>query len=65
VSARITALIVWFADPKKEHVCQESEDDVVLVKDRRSRVIGVERLIYLSAKHRKEGVNIPVEVDLA
>ena len=28
------------------------------------RVIGFERLNYLSAKQRKEGVNIPVEVEM-
>jgi len=33
-------LTVWFDDPKKEHVCEESDDDIVLVKDRRGRVIG-------------------------
>jgi uncharacterized protein YuzE len=57
-------LSVWFDDPKKEHTCEDSEDDVALVKDRRGRVIGFERLNYLSAKQRKEGVNIPVEVQL-
>ena len=57
-------LSVWFDDPKKEHVCEESDDDLILVKDRRGRVIGFERLNYLSAKQRKEGVNIPVEVHM-
>src|SRR5262249_36618781 len=37
-------LSVWFDDPRKEHVCEESDDDVILVKDRRGRVIGFERL---------------------
>ena len=41
-------LSVWFDDPKKEHICEEADDDVVLVKDRRGRVIGFERLNYLS-----------------
>jgi uncharacterized protein YuzE len=55
-------LSVWFDDPKKEHVCEESDDDVVLVKDREGRVIGFERLNYLSAQQREAGVTIPVEV---
>jgi uncharacterized protein YuzE len=55
-------LSVWFDDPKKEHVCEESDDDVVLRKDRRGRVIGFERLNFLSAKQKKEGVRVPVEV---
>jgi uncharacterized protein YuzE len=57
-------LSVWFTDPKKESVCEEADDDVVLVKDRRGQVIGFERLNYLSAKQRKEDVSIPVEVQI-
>ena len=57
-------LSVWFDDPKKEHVCEESEDDMVLVKDRKGRVIGFERLNFLSAKQRKDGVTVPVEVHM-
>jgi hypothetical protein len=57
-------LSVWFDDPRKEYVCEESDDDIVLVKDRRGRVIGLERLNYLPARRRKEGISIPVEVQL-
>jgi uncharacterized protein YuzE len=57
-------LNVWFDDPKKEAVCEETDDDVVLVKDRDGRIIGFERLNYLSAKQLKEGFSIPVEVHM-
>jgi len=57
-------LSVWFDDPKRESVCEETDDDVVLVKDSDGRVIGFERLNYLSAKQRKAGVNIPVEFQM-
>lgn len=57
-------LSVWFDDPAKEHVCQETDDDVVLVKDRRGRVIGFERLNYLTAKQRQGDASIPVEVQI-
>jgi uncharacterized protein YuzE len=57
-------LSVWFDDPKREHVCEETDDDMLLVKDRQGRVIGFERLNYLSAKQLKQGVSIPVEVHL-
>ena len=57
-------LSIWFDDPNKEAACEETDDDVVLVKDRVGRVIGFERLNYLSAKQRKEGVSIPVEVHI-
>jgi uncharacterized protein YuzE len=57
-------LTVWFDDPKKEHVCEELDDDMVVMKDRRGRVIGFERLNYLSRKNREQGGNIPVEVQM-
>lgn len=58
-------LTVWFDDPKKEVVCEETADDVVLMKDRRGRVIGFERLNDLSAKQRAVKQTIPVEVQMA
>jgi hypothetical protein len=57
-------LSVWFGDPAKEHVCEEADDDIVLVKDRKGRIIGFERLNFLTAKQREDGVNIPVEVQM-
>ncbi len=57
-------LTVWFDDPAKEHVCDEIEDDVVLMKDPRGRVIGFERLNYLSKKQQKVRANMPVEVQM-
>lgn len=57
-------LTVWFDDPKKEAICEETTDDVVLMKDRRGRVIGFERLNYLSPRQRKSRVAIPVEVQM-
>ena len=48
-----------------ESLClEEVEDDVVLMKDRPGRVIGFERLNYLSRKQCVEGSNIPVEVQV-
>ncbi len=58
------SLSVWFDDPKKEFVCEESDDDVVLVKDRPGRVIGFERLDFLSAKQRERSAGIPLEVQI-
>jgi uncharacterized protein YuzE len=58
-------LSVWFDDPKKEHVCEEADDDVVLVKDRKGRIIGFERLNFLSAKDQRAAATIPVEVQMA
>ena len=57
-------LTVWFDDPAKEAVCEEIGDDVVLIKDRRGRVIGLERLNYLSRKQQQQGAPVPVEVQV-
>ena len=55
-------LTVWFDDPTKEAVCEEVGDDVVLIKDRRGRVIGFERLNHLSRKQLARGGGAPIEV---
>jgi hypothetical protein len=57
-------LSVWFDDPAKEHLCEESDDDIVLVKDRCGRVIGFERLNFLTAKQREAGGGVPLEVQM-
>ncbi|MGO8753345.1 MAG: hypothetical protein ACLQNE_46000 [Thermoguttaceae bacterium] len=57
-------LSVWFTNPKNEHVCQEADNDVVLVKVRRGQVIGFERLNFLSPKRWKDEASILVEVQV-
>jgi len=37
-------LSVWFEDPAREEVCEEADDDTILRKDARGRVIGFEKL---------------------
>ena len=39
-------LTVWFDDPGKEFVAEETGDEVILIKDQDGRVIGFERLNY-------------------
>ncbi len=39
-------LTVWFDDPEKEVVAEETGDEVVLMKDRDGRVIGFEKLNF-------------------
>jgi uncharacterized protein YuzE len=58
------SLTVWFESPEKEHVCEEVDDDVVLMKDRRGRVIGFERLNYLTRRQQEAQNELPVEVQL-
>jgi uncharacterized protein YuzE len=35
-------LTVWFADPQEEYVCEETGEEVVLMKDRNGKVLGFE-----------------------
>ena len=39
-------LTVWFADRSCEHICEETGDEVVLMKDVSGRVIGFEKLNF-------------------
>lgn len=39
-------LTVWFGDPQKEHVCEETGEEVILMKDIDGNVIGFERLNF-------------------
>jgi len=57
-------LTVWFDDPKKESICEEIEDDVVLMKDQCGRLIGFERLNFRSRKQKTNGGRVPVEVQV-
>ncbi len=42
-------LTMWFDDPSKKSVCEETSEEVVLIKDGRGRVIGFELLHYRPA----------------
>jgi len=37
-------LTVWFGNPEEEYVCEETADEIVLMKDKSGRVIGFEKL---------------------
>jgi hypothetical protein len=53
---------VWFDEPRKESICEEIGDDVVFIKNKDGRVVGFERLNYLSSAQRDRGAEVPVEV---
>lgn len=42
-------LTVWLDDPATEHVCEETAEELVLMKDNTGRVIGFELLHYRPA----------------
>lgn len=39
-------LTVWLGDPSQEYVCEETSDEVVIMKDKLGKVIGFELLHY-------------------
>ena len=43
-------LTVWFGNPQDEHVCEETGDEVILMKDQAGRVIGFEKLNFFVAE---------------
>lgn len=40
-------LTVWFGNPQEEYTCEETGDEVILMKDRKGEVIGFEKLNYI------------------
>ena len=39
-------LTVWFGEPKNEYVCEETAEEVVLMKDKTGHVLGFEKLNF-------------------
>ncbi|MCL4299986.1 MAG: DUF2283 domain-containing protein [Anaerolineae bacterium] len=39
-------LTVWFDDPQKEYISEETGEEVILMKDKAGRVIGFEKLNF-------------------
>lgn len=39
-------LTVWFDNPQQEYICEETGEEVILMKDKSGRVIGFEKLNY-------------------
>jgi uncharacterized protein YuzE len=52
-------LTVWFTESRKEYVCEETGDEVVLMKDAEGHVIGVEKLNF--SLPSPESLNVSVE----
>ena len=43
-------LTVWFGNPQDEYVCEETGEEVILMKDKAGRVIGFEKLNFSPAR---------------
>jgi uncharacterized protein YuzE len=63
-NTKSNTLNIWFDDPKKEHICEETGEEVIIVKDKKGRVIGFEKLNFLM--HPGQVIKtIPVEVSIS
>ncbi len=52
-----TLFDVWFDDPEKEFISEETGEEVILKKDKDNKVIGFEKLNLFPGKE-----NVPIEV---
>jgi len=52
-------LTVWFGDSQNEYICEETGDEVVLMKNKSGQVIGFEKLNYSLSK--TEPMNVTFE----
>jgi hypothetical protein len=50
-------LTVWFGNPQDEYICEETADEVVLMKDRSGQVIGFEKLNFSNSKSSQLNVS--------
>jgi hypothetical protein len=52
-------LTVWFGDPQNEYVCEETGEEVILMKNTSGEVIGFEKLNY--SLKEAESLNVAFE----
>lgn len=51
-------LTVWFGEPEEEYICEETGDEVILMKDRQGHVIGFEKLNFSMATLKELRVDV-------
>jgi uncharacterized protein YuzE len=51
-------LTVWFGEPEEEYICEETGDEVILMKDRQGHVIGFEKLNFSIAAAEELRVDV-------
>ena len=45
-----STLTVWFAEPRKEFVCEETAEEIILMKDKTGHILGFEKLNFEVAR---------------
>lgn len=58
---RGNTLTIWFDDPKKEILSEEIGEDMVIMKDKKGKVIGMEKLNYI-LPYKDDYHTFPIEV---
>ena len=58
-------LTVWLDNPQNEHVCEETGDEVILMKDKAGKVIGFEKLNFVQPIAEPMPEPIPVAFEMA
>ena len=54
-------LTVWFGEPQDEYVCEETGEEVILMKDRSGRVIGFEKLNFALDRREHDQLHVAFE----
>jgi len=54
-------LTVWFGEPQDEYVCEETGEEVILMKDRAGRVIGFEKLNFSADQPEQDQLRVAFE----
>ena len=62
--SRGKTLNVWFGDPRGEAMTEEVGDGTVVSKDKKGKVIGVEKL-YFELPKKRQIKSLPVEFSVA
>jgi len=53
---------IWFDKPEKEFICEETGEEIILKKDKKGKVIGIELLNVLPSN--KKQIKEPVKLIL-
>ena len=54
-------LTVWFGNPRDESTCEETGDEVILMKDKAGKVIGFEKLNLLPGPAKPKHLKVAFE----
>ncbi len=57
-------LSVWWGNPQDEEVCEETEHEIILIKDKRGEVIGLEKLHFAGGNPEDFTVEAKTAADL-